>query len=396
MTGAVAILGATQIIGYGTLYYAYPLIVDGAAAEFAVAPAWLFGVFSVGLLVGGLAAPAVGRLIDRHGAPAVMTGGSGLAGLLLLVLSVSPNVWAFAGLIIAIEIVSASVLYDAAFAALALLRGKQARSAITGLTLIAGFASTLFWPLTGLLVADLGWRATYGLFGALHLAVALPLHALLSRSASSVAGSDTDAANKTTAGFRHAPPKGAFTLMAVSFTISAVLISGLGVHLVPLLQSQGLAQSVYLVAMVMGPAQVAIRLVDGLFWRHFHPVDTALIAAAMLPLAVLVLMTDPGGMVSAVLFAALFGFGQGLASIVRGALPLALFGAVGYGVMLGRLAAVRQVAAASAPAAFAVVIHEAPPFLSMTAMAVIGLAALMPLLVLRVRISLGGTRAVDP
>ena len=140
----VAVLGVTQIVGYGTLFYSYPILVPAMARDLAVAPQVLFGVLSVGLLLGGLAGPRLGRAMDRHGAPHAMVIGSGLAAVLLAGAALAPGIVVFAPAIIAIEVISVIVQYDAAFASLVLFGGPRARRAITQLTLIAGFASTLF------------------------------------------------------------------------------------------------------------------------------------------------------------------------------------------------------------------------------------------------------------
>lgn len=377
-------LGATQIVGYGTLYYAFPIAVPAMAVTHGVTEPWLYGVFSAGMLLGGLIAPRVGRAMDRFGAPRVMSVGSALAAAFLALVPLAPGWIGLTALILALELVAVAVLYDGAFATLALLRGGGARRAITHLTLIAGFASTLFWPLTGGMVEGIGWQATYGVFAALHVLVALPLHLWLA-TRRPAAASSVEAVQKATPRphLRGAEARQAFLLVAVGFALSGMLVAALGVHLVPLLKALGLGGSAYLVAMLMGPSQVAIRATDALFWKGLHPVDVALISAAALPLAVMALMAAGGQVGAAAAFAVLFGVGGGLSSIVRGTVPLALFGPDGFGALLGRLTFVRTMLSAVAPFLFALVMAKAGATAAMAVAATLGIASLIPLLLLR-------------
>jgi MFS family permease len=366
-------LGATQIVGYGTLYYAFPIAVPAMAATHGVTQPWLYGVFSAGMLAGGLIAPRVGRAMDRFGAPRVMSVGSALAAGLLALVPLAPEWISLTVLILALELVAVAVLYDGAFATLALLRGGGARRAITHLTLIAGFASTLFWPLTGWMIPAIGWQATYGVFAALHLAVALPLHLWLAARRPVAAPARVGAAPAAAPRpyLQGAVARQAFVLVAVGFALSGMLVAALGVHLVPLLQAMGLGGSAYLVAMLMGPSQVAIRATDALFWKGLHPVDVALISASALPLAVLALMLAGGQVAAAAGFAVLFGVGGGLSSIVRGTVPLA------------RLTFVRTMLSAVAPFLFALVMAQAGATAAMAVAVTVGIASLIPLLLLR-------------
>jgi MFS family permease len=389
MRHAVAALGATQIIGYGSLFYAFPLLAPAMAAESGQSEAWLYAALSVGLLAGGLVAPWAGRAMDRIGAARLMTWGSALATLNLAALALAPaTLWALAPLIAATQIVAVAVTYDAAFATLATLRGAGARRAITRLTLIAGLASTLFWPLTGWLVEGIGWRlATLG-YAALHLILALPLHAALARTAPDPA--PTPGHRAPGPAFDPLPPESrarAFALLAWGFTLSGVLIGALGVHLVPVLLAMGFGPVAYVAGMVMGPMQVAIRAVDAVFWGGIHPVTVALLSAGLVAVAVPVLLVAPASVAAAIAFAALFGAGQGLSSIVRGSVPLVLFGTAGYGALLGRLTAIRQVAGALAPLAFAVLLAQLSPAAALTVAGLVGLAALPPLWLLRAEVA---------
>ncbi|WP_165496664.1 MULTISPECIES: MFS transporter [Haematobacter] len=352
----VAALGVTQIIGYGSIYYAYPILAPAIAAEFGVQEPVLFGILSAGLLLGGLASPVLGRQIDRFGGAQVMCAGSLAMALLSLLIAGSPNIYVFGGLTLLIELLSFAVLYDAAFSVLAQKRPNDTRRAITNLTLIAGFASTIFWPVSGWLVTEIGWQGAYLVFAALHLFLAVPLHGWISaapRSAEKAAVEE----QRPKPDERYIPLKGrtarrAFILLGIAFGLTGMAISALGVHLVLALQSLGLGSSSYLIAMLMGPAQVAIRVVDATLWRNQHPLLVAIVSSAAIPAALALLLLPGPAMILAVCFAISFGAGQGLSSIVRGAVPVALFGSEGTGQRLGRLAAIRSVLGASAPFLF--------------------------------------------
>jgi MFS family permease len=384
-------LGLTQIVGYGSLYYAFPILAPGVAQTFGRPEAHLYAVFSVGLLIGGFVAPSAGRLMDRLGAARLMAGGSVLAALCLVMIGTAPSfpVWALG--VILTEIVAVAVLYDAAFAVLAQLRGAKARRAITRLTLIAGFASTLFWPLSDALRDAIGWRATYLVFAGLHATLGFGLHLWLARQKPVVAPASATAPPLPEA--PALPPEWtsrAFRAVALSFALTGALISAFGVHMVPVLAASGLGAQATVVAMLVGPAQVGIRLVDALLFARLHPLTVAAISASALPLSVAGLVLGLPVWAAGVLFATLFGVGQGLASIVRGTVPLVLFGREGYAARLGRLAMLRTLAAAGAPFAFAASGAALGGTVTLWLFAALGVLAALPLLQLRARLGAAG------
>jgi MFS family permease len=392
---AVLALGLTQIVGYGSLYYAFPILAPAVAQTFARPESHLYAVFSVGLLIGGLGAPVAGRLMDRFGAARLMTAGSVCATLCLLLIGTAPTFAVWATGVILTEVIAVAVLYDAAFAALSQLRGAGARRAITRLTLIAGFASTVFWPLAETLRDAVGWRATYLVFAALHATVGLGLHAWLARQKPEVATA-TQAAHRPAAEAPPLPPEWtqpAFRAVALSFALSAGLISGFGIHMVPVLTASGLGERATLAAMLVGPAQVAIRLVDAVFLARLHPLSVAAISALALPLSVAGLVLELAPWAAGILFATLFGVGQGLASIVRGTVPLVLFGREGYAARLGRLAMLRTFTAAAAPFVFAAAGAALGWTPALWIFAAVGVAAAVPLLRLRARLGKEGRLA---
>lgn len=371
-------LGATQVIGYGTLYYAFSILAADMAKDLNWTVEWIYGAFSAALLVGGLAAPFSGRWVDRFGAGHVMAAGSIGAAVALAACALAPGPVAFVAALIALEAAATLVLYDAAFAALAQISGQNARRSITHLTLIAGFASTLFWPLTTYLNDWIGWRDVYLLFAALHLGVCLPIHIMLARRTPRQNTSTTNAADVNVAGagsLNTADRPRAFKLILLGFTLGGFVLSALLVHMVPLMAAIGFGAAGLLMASLFGPAQVFIRVLNMAFGRDLHPVRLAIIASTMLPIAAVLLIAGMSWPLVGFGFALICGFGSGLSSIVRGTVPLALFGAQGYGARLGNLTAVRLVVTSVAPFIFAWIMHSFGAATALWTMAVIGLMA---------------------
>jgi Major Facilitator Superfamily len=359
-TRIIVALGVTQIIGYGTLYYTFGVIAPALAADLSISLTFAFGAFSAALLAGALAAPIAGRWVDRVGARIVMMWGSVLAALTLAALSLVPSATGLVAVLVVVELVSVLVLYDAAFAALAQALGAaQARRAITLMTLIGGFASTVFWPATQWLMADHGWRMTVLIYAALHVAVCLPLHASLPRWVA-------EKGPVATVPSRFAPVAAdrqgeALLWLGMGFALAGVVLSGITTQLVSLLQTVGMTETAAVAAgALMGPAQVAARVVELGVGGRLHPVVTAMIACVMLAASLVLLAVLPVSFAAAALFAVVFGMASGLTSIVRGTAPLALFGSAGFGARLGWLARVRLVMAAVAPVAltFAVAVWD--------------------------------------
>lgn len=347
---AVVALGVTQIIGYGTLYYSFSILAPDMAAHFSWSSEWIFGALSVALLIGGLTAPWLGALFDRIGAGRVMTIGSATAAAALVACAMAPGKATFVVALIAIEVAANLVQYGAAFALLVQLRPKVAQRGITYLTLIAGFASTIFWPITTALHAYLSWQDVYLVFAALNLLVCLPLHAWLSHGAAAQRKATSSALPTRAAGIL--PPdlrSIGFTLMVTGFSLQSLVSSAVLVHMVPLLSGLGLGTSAALVGTLFGPSQVLSRLINMTFGRNLQPLKLALIAATLLPAGVLVLVLTAPSVPGAMLFAIIFGMGNGLLSIVSGTLPLTLFGSDGYGKLQGKMMSARLTVSAIAP-----------------------------------------------
>lgn len=381
--GAIAALGVTQIIGYGTLYYSFSILAPDMAASLAWSQEWIFGALSIALLVGGLSAPWLGVLIDRLGAGRVMTIGSAVAAAALAACAFAPGKGSYVAALIAIEVAANLVQYGAAFALLVQLRPAVAQQSITYLTLIAGFASTIFWPITSALHAQLSWQNVYLVFAGLNLMVCLPLHAWLSYG---LTVSRREAATNPTApvpgSLAPSHRRMGFALMTTAFAVQYLASASVLVHMVPLLAGLGLGTTAALVSTLFGPSQVASRLINMLFGTRLDAIHLAMISAAFIPAGTLILELTAPAIPGAMVFAVVFGMGNGLLSIVTGTLPLALFGSDGYGKLQGKMMAARLIVSASAPFLMALAMEWLGIALSLSAIVALGLLALSLFIVL--------------
>lgn len=343
-------MGVSMTVGYGTLYYSFSILAPEIAREFGWSQSFVFAVFSIGLLGGAVSAPIIGRLIDRFGARPVLTFGSILAAAALAGLSLVQNGWQFAAVTLAAEFVSIAVQYDAGFAALAQRHGQEARSQITLVTLVAGFASTVFWPLIQWLLTMMTWREVYLVLAGLNLVLALPVHALWPSYRREVVlppRSSTDAGAPVAASRR---PH--LALMAISLSAGGFVLSAMGASLLVLLGDAGFTPAIAtLTGSLIGPSQVAARVIEYARRGVLSPPVTGLIATGAIFLALTLLFAAAIFPVVAIVlvFAVFFGIGQGLTSIIRGVLPLHFFGTAGYGRTMGTLSGIRMVLSAAAP-----------------------------------------------
>jgi len=379
---AVAVLGVTQILAWGAVFYPPVMTVPLIAAERGFSFTFAMGGFSAGLLTAGFVSPTVGGLIDRYGGHRVMPFGSlaGAAGLVGLTVASHPVAY-FAGWMLLGAAMAAS-LYDPAFATLGRIFGAKARQPITVLTLAGGFASTVSWPATYSLLQPLGWQGTYLIYAALLAFVAAPLHAFAlprARATHDVVPAEGAAPPPVR------PTSGAaFLLVVAAFAAYSFVPSGLSAHLLAIFQRAGLEPHVVvLVGMLFGPSQVAARLCEFIFARNIHPLMMARFAAGMLVASFALLWLFGFSTPAAVLFAVMFGVANGLTTIARGAVPLALFGPVGYGRIIGRIARPALVITAVAPVVIAAVAERASDPVALAVAAAFAVVALICFVLIR-------------
>jgi hypothetical protein len=361
MLAAVCALGLAQITAWGTSYYCLGVLAGPIVAQTGWSLSLVYFGFTVGLLAMGAVSGLAGRAIDRYGARALMALGTLLVSAGLYALSLVRTeaqylgVWAFLGVGMRL------VLYDAAFAALVQVLPSRGRRAISYLTLFGAFASTVFWVVGHYLNEAVGWRETLVLFAAINLAVCLPLIwlGLARREAAGPDGAPAPAAPAS----RDGPPLAgrarplAMALFALVMSLNGFVFAVVTVQLVPLLEAVGLATAAAVwVASMKGFAQFGGRVVEIVFGRNLRAITVARIAIGVLPISFLLLALGGGRFHAVLAFTLLMGASQGVITIVRGAVPLALFGAAGYGAVLGLLATPILVVNAVSPTLFAMIV----------------------------------------
>jgi MFS family permease len=375
----VTVLGTTQTLAWASSYYLPAILAAPIATDLGLSRALVFGVFSGSLLLTALLGPAAGRAIDQRGGRDVLAISNLIFILGLLIMAFANGLPMLILSWFIIGIAMAMGLYDAAFATLAGLYGKDARNSITGITLIAGFASTVGWPLSALMEAEWGWRGACLGWVALHLFICLPLNLFLIPKAPPP---PKEAAPPLSAE-ESRDRKREMILLAFVLATASFSSTALAAHLPGLLQSAGTSVAVAIAAgALMGPAQVAARVVEFTMMRKMNPLFSARIAAGAHPVAVVVLMAL--GAPFAALFVIIHGAGNGLLTITRGTLPLALFGPVGYGQRQGFITAPARASQAFAPLLFGLLLDDyGAAALWLTAL--LGVAAVVALLMMRVR-----------
>ncbi|MBU67395.1 MAG: MFS transporter [Cupriavidus sp.] len=352
----IARLGVAQTLAWGSTYYLPAMLATSMARDLSISTPTVFAAFSAALIVSAILGPSAGRLIDRTGGRPVLVGTSLIFTIGLAALGMAQGVVGMFVAWVIIGIGMGSGLYEAAFATLVVLYGNRSRNAITGITLIAGFASTVGWPLSTFMESHIGWRGACLSWAALHLTLGLALN--LSMPGGSFGGASLKPTNKPQAIDVPAASDLAsqrFASFALAFVFAATwfISTAMAAHLPRLLQAGGttLATAVMIGALI-GPAQVAARILEFGLLRKVHPLLSARIAAALHPAGALAF--GIAGAPAAALFGVLHGAGNGILTIAKGTLPLVIFGPSGYGHRQGVLMVPARVAQALAPWLFGV------------------------------------------
>ena len=357
--GTVASLGTAQTLAWASTYYLPAILAAPMARDLGTTVPTVFAAFSVALIVSALVGPRSGAAIDRLGGRPVLMVTSLLFALGLAALGMAQGLAGLFAAWIVIGIGMGSGLYESAFAALVRLHGKDARTSITGITLFAGFASTVGWPLSAWLESRYGWRDTCYAWAALHVLVGLPLNALLPRAAPAVPPVDAGAAATTAASAPDEPLPTLRATLVLSFVFAATwfISTSMAAHLPRLMEAAGAtAATAILVGSLIGPAQVGARVLEFGWLRKVHPLLSARLAAALHPLGAAALLA--GGAAWAPVFGVLHGAGNGILTIAKGTLPLVVFGPRGYGHRQGLLMVPARVAQAGAPWLFGVALDR--------------------------------------
>jgi MFS family permease len=347
-------LGTTQTIAWASSYYLPAILAKPIARDLGLAPTYVFGALSGALVIAGLLGPRVGHAIDTFGGRGLLAVSNLLFAAGLLVLSVSSGTailvtaWVFLGVAMGMG------LYEAAFATLTRIYGTGARGPITGITLIAGFASTVGWPVSTWLDAELGWRSACQVWALVHIALALPLNLFLPKAAPLPKVETHQAEVEMTSGQSELF---AMVALAYMFAASGFVSSGLSALLPTMLVQFGATPAAALFAgTLVGPAQVGARILEAGWLARYHPLLSARLATLMNPIGVAVMAI--GGPVLAPAFAAFYGAGNGVITIARGTLPLALFGPKGFGRRVGLISLPARATGALAPLAVGLMVEQ--------------------------------------
>lgn len=373
----IGILAVTQIASWGALYYAFAVLAPDIRRDLGISTETAFAAYSWSLLVSGVAATPIGALVDRHGGRLVMAAGSLASAIGLAWLSRCTGTASYFGAWTVIGLAMSLTLYEAAFATINRKLAVGAPRAISTLTLFAGFASSIFWPLTMALAARLGWRDTYLAYASLQLALCLPLHLGLGRDAPHAPVPADAPRDSHTLGEAVRHP--AFWKLALAFAANVFIFTALAVHLIPLLQTLGhAAATAVMLAALIGPMQVAGRIGERTLARGATPQAIGRLVFATLPCGLLVLTLLGTRAWAVALFCALYGMSNGVLTIVRGTLPRAMFGARHYGAISGAMAVPSLLARAAGPLlAAAVLANVSGPMLLPLALFGCGVASLL-------------------
>ena len=367
-------LGTTQTLAWASSYYLPAILADPIAHDLGVSSNWVFAAFSASLVISALLGPGIGRTIDRIGGRQVLSLSNLIlaAGLTLLGFATSVSILVIAWLLLGIGM--GLGLYDAAFAALGRIYGHAARGSITGITLIAGFASTVGWPLTALGLDRIGWRDTCFAWAAAQMLIGLPINLLVLPAFKAEAKAAEPIKPRI-------PIDRAMVLLAFAFASAWSVTGAMAAHLPRILEAAG-ASSVQAVTAgaLIGPAQVIARIIDASFLSRYHPIVSTRLACLTHPVGAAILALTGGGAAS--IFAIFHGAGNGILTIARGTLPLAIFGPENFGYRLGIIGAPARMAQAVAPLAFGLLLDAMGARILVVSSA-LSLAALLALCLLR-------------
>lgn len=343
-------LGTTQTLAWASSVYLPAILADPIARDLGVCSNWVFGAYSAALVISAMLGPRVGRQIDRVGGRQVLSLSNLLLAAGLAVLGFAHSVAMLFAAWLLLGIGMGYGLYDAAFGALGRTYGEAARGAITGITLIAGFASTVGWPLTALGLEHIGWRDTCLAWALAHLLIGLPLN-LLMMPAIKGAKVATEPSEKP-----HIPIDRVMILLAFTFAAAWTVTGAMAAHLPRILEAAG-ATPVQAVAAgaLIGPAQVLARIAEASLLSRYHPLVSTRLACVMHPIGAAILALAGGAAAS--VFAIFHGAGNGVLTIARGTLPLAMFGPKNYAYRLGLIGAPARLAQAAAPLLFGLLIE---------------------------------------
>ncbi len=352
---AVVALSVTQLIGWGATFWLPAVTGPAMASDLGMSLPMIMTGPTVMLIVMAMAAWPLSTIFERYGARPVMVLGSplGAAGLLVMAFAQGPVSYAVAWIMIGLA--GAGMLTTPAQIAVAEIAGEKAREALGLLILAGGLTSTIVWPLTALLQAQWGWRATTLLYAAIMLLVCTLLHwTMLARRPKEKSAVKTTAEPAVI-------DRPRFALLAMSFAANGFVTWGFALTIIIMFEAGGLDHASALAAAAfIGIAQWAGRMVDFIGGRRWSSFVTGLAGAALFPLSFLVLLLSTS-FAGAMLFATLYGIASGITSVARATLPLQIFPAGAYARASSQLAVPLNLSFAAAPPVFAAILTAGGP-----------------------------------
>ncbi len=337
------LLGISTTIGYGTLFYSFAIMSRALEEDFGWSKSFLFAFLSLGILLSSLFLPFVGKLLDRYGARIIMSIGSVLAMLAFINISLVETKLHYIIAIILMEIIAVMVVYEAAFTAITQIFGKNSRSKIVSITLIAGFASTIFWPLITYLLEFLTWKIVYLVLGAFHI-IALGIHLHLPRH------------HRVTKQQEHTTQENfpLLLLLGVFFSLIAIPVTTMQTHFLSIFTGVGVSEALAVtMGALIGPTQVIARIVER--FNIFNPSYSALFVALSMSIG-FILLSQGSNLYYLSIFIIFYSLGQGLSDIIKGSLPLYIFGEGNFGTLSTRILILPTIVAAITPFAMAFVL----------------------------------------
>jgi predicted MFS family arabinose efflux permease len=359
----VGSLGIVQIISWGTTYYFPAAFLQPITADTGWSTTFVSSGLSIGLLVAALVSPSVGTAIVASGGRKVLASASILIALGLVTISLALSQYMYILGWILLGIGMGGGLYDSAFATLSGIYGQSARRSFSALTIYGGFASTICWPLSAIMIEYFGWRTACQIYALIHVSIGLPLLLMFVPAANSellhqelVGGGDNKLLQS----------KALFVVVSAAIASGAFMTSSLAVQLLILLQAGGMSYATAVtIGMIIGPAQVISRVIEMRYSRHSHPLWTMLASSAFMTVGLSFL----GGSVPVLIASlALYAAGNGLWSIVRGSVPLVVLGANRYRASIGHLVRPALLASAGAPLAIGFIYESGGAAASQTAL----------------------------
>ncbi|WFU51750.1 MFS transporter [Sinorhizobium terangae] len=357
------------------------MIVSDVAKAFAVTSEWIFACFSFALFASALVSLMAGRLMDTHGAGTTMKVASVVGAASLGLAAIAWNVAVFAIALFGMQVASAFLFYEAAFVFLVQRDVGQAKRQITTLTLIVGFSSTLFWPLTDWLLALISWRGVFAIYMVADILVALPLIVWAVGTGSVHLTSRNDDHQRQVSS-AHPPKMIDVALIAIGFSLTTFILSAYLGQMIPILSSLGLGATAPWISALFGPSQVLIRFFAASLTSTMPPVKLTLLSSILLSVAGPILELSSGTVFGAVIFMVLLGFSSGLNSICRGTLPLSVFGSHGYGRRVALITGVRLLTASVAPLVYSVIQQQSGATIALAALTACGLGSILAFVLL--------------